>query len=220
MITMRKKIITLAFSLIALLSNAQDIKLPKPDMKQQSKSMVETLKTRHSVREFNPSKKLTNQELSNLCWAACGVARDANHRTAPTARNLQEIRLFVFTQKAVYEYDAKANTLKKKADGDHRSLMASNGGKGGFRQDFVMDAPVTLLMVIDYNIYGSEGEGAMMMGCVDAGNVSENINLYCQSVGLATVPRATHDKDGIRKLLGFTDKQLPIMNNPVGYEKK
>lgn len=59
----------------------------------------------------------------------------------------------------------------------------------------------------------------MRMGCVDAGNVSENINLYCQSVGLVTVPRATHDTDGIRKLLGFTDKQLPIMNNPVGYAK-
>lgn len=58
-----------------------------------------------------------------------------------------------------------------------------------------------------------------MMGCVDAGNVSENINLYCQSVGLATVPRATHDTDGIRKLLALTDNQLPIMNNPVGWPK-
>lgn len=217
---MKRNILTLIMALSAISMYAQDIKLPKPDMQQQSKSMVESLKTRHSVREFNSSKNLTNQELSNLCWAACGVARDANHRTAPTARNLQEIRLFVFTQKAVYEYDAKSNTLKKKADGDHRSLMASNGGNGGFRQDFVMDAPVSLLMVIDFDIYGSQNEQAMQMGCVDAGNVSENINLYCQSVGLATVPRATHDKDGIRKLLGFTSKQLPIMNNPVGYEKK
>lgn len=189
-------------------------------MKQSSKSMVETLMTRHSVREYNTNKNLSNQELSNLCWAACGVTRDGNHRTSPTARNLQEIRLFVFTQKAVYEYDAKANILKKKANGDHRKLMASNGGNGGFSQEFVMDAPVTLLMVIDFDIYGSQNEGAMQMGCVDAGNVSENINLYCQSVGLATVPRATHDREGIRKLLGLTSKQLPIMNNPVGYEKK
>lgn len=217
---MKNNILIIAFALFTLTSFAQDIKLPKPDMKQQSKSVVEALKTRHSVRDFNSAKKLTNQELSNLCWAACGTARDTNHRTAPTARNLQEIRLFLFTQKAVYEYDAKANILKKKVDGDHRSLMASNGGNGGFRQDFVMDAPVSLLMVIDYELFGSQNEQAMQMGCVDAGNVSENINLYCQSVGLATVPRATHDKDGIRKLLGFTDKQLPIMNNPVGYEKK
>lgn len=216
---MKKNILTFTLSILASMSYAQDIKLPEPNMKQQSATMIEALKTRHSVRNFDASKELSAQELSNLCWAACGIVRDGKHRTAPTARNLQEIRLFAFTKAGVYEYDAKANTLVKKVDGDHRALMASNGGNGGFRQEFVMDAPVTLLMVIDFDLYGSQGEGAMMMGCVDAGNVSENINLYCQSVGLATVPRATHDKDGIRQLLGFTDKQLPIMNNPVGYEK-
>lgn len=217
---MKKNLLALTLALFASTTFAQDIKLPEPNIKQQSLTVVEALKTRHSVRNFDASKLLSNQELSNLCWAACGIVRDGNHRTAPTARNLQEIRLFAFTKVGVYEYDAKANTLAKKADGDHRNLMASNGGNSGFRQDFVMDAPVTLLMVIDYDLYGSQGEGALMMGCVDAGNVSENINLYCQAVGLATVPRATHDKDGIRKLLGLTNKQLPIMNNPVGYEKK
>lgn len=216
---MKTLLLNVAFLASAGTAFAQDIKLPEPDMKQYSMSVVEALQTRHSVRSFDKARDFTNQELSTLCWAACGVARDSEHRTAPSARNLQEIRLFAFTKTAVYEYDAKANTLVKKADGDHRNLMASNGG-GGFSQNFVMDAPVTLLMVIDYDIFGSKDEGATMMGCVDAGNVSENINLYCQAVGLATVPRATHDKAGIRKLLGLTDNQLPIMNNPVGYEAR
>lgn len=74
-------------------------------------------------------------------------------------------------------------------------------------------------MVIDFELFGSQNDQALMMGCVDAGNVSENINLYCESVGLVTVPRATMDVAGIRKLLGLSDKQLPIMNNPVGYGK-
>ena len=87
-------------------------------------------------------------------------------------------------------------------------------------QAFAKEAPVTLLMVIDFNLIGTKNERTIMMGCVDAGNVSENINLYCQSVGLATVPRATHDTDGIRKLLALTDNQLPIINNPVGWPKK
>lgn len=217
---MKKILLVPVLTLFASAVLAQDIKLPEPDTQQQSMTVVEALKTRHSVRRFDPSKELTNQQLSNLCWAACGIVRDGKHRTAPTARNLQEIRLFAFTKAGVYEYDAKANTLAWKADGDHRNLMATNGADGSFTQDFVNDAPVTLLMVIDFEIYGSQNEGALMMGCVDAGNVSENINLYCQSVGLATVPRATHDKDAISKLLGLSDKQLPIMNNPVGYEKK
>lgn len=217
---MKKNLLTISLALFSFAVSAQDIKLPEPDVNQQSMTVVEALKTRHSVRNFDSTKDLSHQELSNLCWAACGIVRDGNHRTSPTARNLQEIRLFAFTKSAVYEYDAKSNTLIMKVEGDNRDLMVSNGGNGGFRQDFVMDAPVTLLMVIDYDMYGSQGEGALMMGCVDAGNVSENINLYCQSVGLATVPRATHDKEGIRKLLGFSEKQLPIMNNPVGYEKQ
>lgn len=214
---MKKIALSLAASFAAIASFAQDIKLPAPDFSQKSTSVVEALKTRHSTREFDSTKELSIQQLSNLCWAACGVSRDAEHRTAPTARNLKEIRLFAFTKSAVYEYDAKANTLVQKVSGDHRALLA--GVKGGFSQDFVLDAPVSLLMVIDFDLFGSQDEKAVMMGCVDAGNVSENINLYCESVGLATVPRATHDTDGIRKLLDFTDKQLPIMNNPVGYAK-
>lgn len=216
---MRTLLLSAAFIASACTSLAQDIKLPAPDMKQQSMTVVEALQTRHSVRSFDTTKDLTNQQLSNLCWAACGMSRDAEHRTAPTAMNKKEIRLFAFTKTAVYEYDANANTLVKKADGDHRKLMASNGG-GGFSQNFVMDAPVSLLMVIDFDKFGRNNQQALLMGCVDAGNVSENINLYCQAVGLVTVPRATHDKAAISKLLGFTDNQLPIMNNPVGYEGK
>lgn len=219
---MKKNLLIIVSSLIAAVASAQDIKLPAPDMGQKSSSVVEALKTRHSVRSYDAKKELSNQELSNLCWAACGMTRDDNHRTAPTAMNRQEVRLFAFTKDAVYEYDAKANTLVRKADGDHRDLIAGSGsnpanGKKGFRQDFVMDAPVSLVMVIDYEIFGKQDDKAVMMGCVDAGNISENINLYCQSVGLVTVPRATMDIDGIRKLLGFTEKQLPVMNNPVGY---
>lgn len=197
---------------------AQDVvNLPKPDMKAKSMSVVEALRTRHSVREY-ATTRLTNQQLSNLCWAACGVSRDNDHRTAPSALNKKEIRLYVFTEKAVYEYEPVANRLNVKAKGDCRSLMA--GGKAGFKQVFAQEAPVSLLMVIDLERFGQQSEQAIRMGCVDAGNVSENINLYCQSVGLATVPRATMDTEGIRALLKLSDKQIPIMNNPVGWPKK
>ena len=213
---MKKFLLSIASLATVTLANAQDINLPAPDFSQASTSTIEALKTRHSVRSFT-DKELTNQQLSNLCWAACGQSRDAQHITAPSAMNRQEIRLFVFTKNGAYEYDAKGNKLVKKADGDQRSLIA--GGKQ-FKQDFVMDCPVSLLMVIDFEKFGSQDDNAIRMGCVDAGIVSENINLYCQSVGLATVPRATHDTEGLKALLGLNDKHLPILNNPVGFEKK
>lgn len=195
----------------------QAISLPRPNMKAKSLTVTEALSTRHSVRQFDTTP-LTLQQLSDLCWAACGESRNNDYRTAPSARNKKEIRLFVFTEKGVYEYDAVANSLTQKADGDHRELIT--GSANGYKQAFAKEAPVTLLMVIDFNLIGTKNERTIMMGCVDAGNVSENINLYCQSVGLATVPRATHDTDGIHKLLALTDNQLPIINNPVGWPKK
>ena len=209
---MKRTTMTLVAAMTAMSSMAQDIKLPEPNMKQKSMSVVEALATRHSVREYS-QQQLTKQQLSDLCWAAFGKTRDNQHRTAPTAMNKKEIRLYVFDAQGVYEYQAVENTLKQVAKGDNRKLMAAG-------QDFAAQAPVSLLMVIDFDLFGSQGEHALLMGCVDAGNVSQNINLYCQAVGLCTVPRATMDEAGIRKLLKLTDKQKPIMNNPVGFPKK
>lgn len=210
---MKRILFSSLFAALACTASAQDIALPAPNIDRGSKSVVETLATRHSVREFS-ERALTEAQLSDLCWAANGVARDADHRTAPSAMNRKEIRLFVFTAEGVYEYLANENILKQKAKGDHRALVA---GTKQFSQDFAAKAPVSLVMVIDFERFGNHDERAVMMGCVDAGNVSENINLYCESVGLCTVPRATMDVDGIRTLLGLSQEQLPIMNNPVGW---
>ncbi len=206
-----KHLILIAMLMGTMAVNAQDIQLPSPDMKQNSMSMIETLAKRHSVREF-ANKELSVQELSNLCWAACGQSRDDEHITAASAMNRQEVRLFVFDKNAVYEYLAKQNILKKVADGDKRALVAGP-------QEYVLEAPVSLVMVIDYDKFGMYDDHIVTMCCVDVGNVSENVNLYCESVGLATVPRGTMDAKAISELLGLNDKQVPVLNNPVGWPK-
>ncbi len=190
--------------------NAQDINLPAPDLTQQSMPVVEALATRHSVREYS-NKELTIQEISNLCWAACGQSRDAEHITAASAMNRQEVRLFVFCKDGVYEYLAHQNLLKHCVDGDHRSIVAGP-------QESVLTAPVMLVMVIDFDKFGMpRNEHIERMCSVDVGNVSENVNIYCQSVGLATVPRGTMDGNAIKELLGLGDQQIPVLNNPVGW---
>lgn len=209
--------LTACLSVTALIAQAQDIKLPAPNLKKTTKSVMQTLATRHSVRQFS-NKELSKQDISDLCWAACGTTRGGQFRTAPTARNKQEIRLYVLTAQAAYEYDAQANTLKEIAKDDHRALLANNGTQGkGINQDFVNQAPVCLVMVIDLDLLGGNSQQTLMMGCVDAGNVSENVNLYCEAAGLVTVPRATMDVKGLRQLLKLNERQIPIMNNPVGY---
>ncbi len=197
--------------MVAMTINAQDINLPAPDLNQKSLSTVEALATRHSVREY-ADKELSIQEIANLCWAACGESRDNEHITAASAMNKQEVLLYVFLKDGVYQYVAHGNILKKVADGDNRALVAGP-------QDFVKEAPVCLVMVVDYGIFGGSDEHAKVMTGVDVGNVSENINLYCQAVGLATVPRGTMNAEGIVKLLGLSASQVPVLNNPVGWPK-
>jgi len=61
------------------------------------KPLMQVLKDRKSSREFS-SEKLPLQVLSNMLWAAFGINRpDSGKRTAPSARNWQEIDIYVAT---------------------------------------------------------------------------------------------------------------------------
>lgn len=207
-----KKFITLCLVAICSCINAaaQEISLPTPNLKRGS-AFMKTLSERKSQREFSETK-LDKQDLADLLWAAIGKSREDGKLTAPTAKNKQEIRLFVFAKDMVTEYQPQTHTMKAVLLGDYRALVA-----GG--QAFAASAPVSLVIVADMEKFGADNERARMMVCVDAGIVCQNINLFCASAGLATVPRATMDTAGIQKLLGLSEKQIPVMNNPVGYVK-
>lgn len=205
-----KKLFLAVAAFIALSASAQDFSLAQPS-KNRGLDIMQTFAQRQSNREFS-SKELSDQDLSDLLWATMGQNRDNGKLTAPSCQNKQEIRLLVFSKDGVSEYIPSTHSLKKLADGDHRSLVAG-------RQDFVLQAPVSLVMVADMDKFGSKDERAMMMVSVDAGIVSENACVAAAGLGLVTVPRASMDADGIKKLLGFNDNQILIMNNPVGYAK-
>lgn len=209
---MKKLSLVTTFLLMGISCFAQTTKLPTPDMKRQTISVMETYKQRKSVREYS-AKALSEQDLSDLLWAAQGQNREDGHLTSPTAMNRQEIRLYVFTEKSVSLYDPQANILTQVASGDHRGIMASG-------QDFVKNAPVVLLMVADMDKFRSNNQHAQWMVAVDTGIVCENINLFCSAAGLCTVPRGTMDSKAISTLLGLNDNQIPLINNPVGYPSK
>lgn len=208
---MKHLLLSAALLLLSSLAVAQTA-LPAPAKNKKTATMMEALANRQSVREYS-NKELSQQELSDLLWAACGVNRKDGKLTAPTAMNKQEIRVFVFTAKGVSEYLPQTNQLVERAQGDHRDIVAGS-------QAFAKGAPVSLVLVADLDKFGSSAQSAQLMAAVDTGIVSENINLYCAAVGLCTVPRGTMDQAAIRKLLGLKETQIPLINNPVGYPAK
>lgn len=205
-----KKLLSMATALLfCAVCNAQTTQLPPPELTV-GRPLMETLAKRHSERTFS-SRPIDMQTLGNMLWAAVGVNRkDEGKRTNPTAMNRQEISVYVFTADGVSLYDPLTHSLNRIVEGDHRALVAS-------RQEFVMQAPVSIVFVGDYGKMGIPGDHSKMMVAVDAGIACQNLNLFCASVGLATVPRATMEGEAIRQLLNLDGMQEPIMNNPVGY---
>lgn len=191
--------------------SAQNIKLPEPD-KNVSMTLYQALQQRKSVREYS-TKDIDDMKLSQLLWAAVGINRPDGHLTAPTAVNAQDITVYVCRKDGAYLYVAKDNTLQKVSDKDLRKSVAS-------AQAFAAEAPISLVIVTDNAKFrGGSTNGPTISGAIDAGYVSQNIDLACEALGLCTVPRATMDKDALKKELKLTDSQNPILNHPVGYKK-
>jgi nitroreductase len=199
----------LAASLAAGTSAPTAIDLPTPQ-KTGGMPVMEALSKRATSRAFD-SPDLSAQQLSNLLWAAFGVNRPDGKRTAPSAMNFQETDVYVLLKQGAYVYDAKANRLNQVLSEDVRPL-------GGV-QDFVKDAPVTLVYVADLAKMrsGLEKDGT---ASIDVGFISQNVYLYCASEGLATGVRLMVDRDALAKRLGLRPDQKIIAAQSVGLPKK
>ena len=188
------------------------IKLLEPD-KTLDVSLMQALSDRASQREF-ADKQLSLEDLSSLLWAANGVNREDGKRTAPSAVNAQDIDIYVCMASGAYLYDAKQSQFTRITTEDLRPAVC---GKQP------MEAPVFLVMVADISRYpeglASQRQLVESFAAMDAGYVSQNICLYCAAAKLATVPRASMDKDALAKALNLKDTQILILNNPVGYMK-
>ncbi|MBP5503452.1 MAG: nitroreductase family protein [Bacteroidales bacterium] len=194
-----------------LFVSAQNVKLPEPD-KNVSMTLYQALQQRKSVREYS-TKDIDDMKLSQLLWAAVGINRPDGHLTAPTAVNAQDITVYVCRKDGAYLYVAKDNTLQKVSDKDLRKSVAS-------AQAFAAEAPISLVIITDNAKFrGGSTNGPTISGAIDAGYVSQNIDLACEALGLCTVPRATMDKEALKKELKLTDSQNPILNHPIGYKK-
>jgi SagB-type dehydrogenase family enzyme len=212
---MKSFILSVAFLTIASLSCSagdKDIKLPKHNLSGIKTTVEQTFNLRHSVREFD-SREISNQDLSNILWAANGINRADGKRTAPSAMNRQEVDMYVVNKDGIYFYDAKEEALVLKASGDYRNLAAG-------RQAFAKSAPLHILLSGDLSKLGHGGDAqAKNMCAVDVGIVTENICLFCAAANIGVVPRATMDIAALKTLLKLDDNQMLIMNTTIGYFK-
>lgn len=201
------------FTLLAILSflriEAQNIQLPQPQ-KTGGKPLMEALNDRKSSREFDTTKDLSLQTLSNLLWAAWGYNRE-NKRTAPSSRDKQEITIYVFLVKGTYRFDARMNRLDLINKQDLRKMTGE--------QDFVAKAPLNLVFVADMQkISGKNKEDAIAAIYANTGFIAQNVYLFCTSDNLNCVVRAMINRQALAKELGLKDSHQITLAQTIGYK--
>jgi len=204
-----KNVILFVLALTAMSSvQAQEvISLPQPEVNKLSMTLGQALQQRRSERQYS-DKEISLQTLSTLLWAACGVSDQKTGKiTAPSAINMQDVKVYVCAKDGVCLYNAKANTLTKVSDKDLRQAIAG-------RQAFAKAAPISLVLV---STKDSDRAPNDKFGAMDAGYVSQNIYLACTALGLKTVARATMDFDTLKRELNLADTSYLELNHPIGY---
>ena len=202
---------TICFYITSPAQEIKSIQLPAPQ-KDIGKPLMQVLNARQSTRSFT-TKQLPMQDISNLLWAAFGINRtDEGKRTAPSARNWQDIDIYVFLPEGVYIYSAKDNKLEQISRDDLRGMAGV--------QDFVKTAPLNLVYVSDQSkMEKSSNEDKMMYSGADAGFIAQNVYLYCSSQDLGVVVRAMVDKKALAEKLNLKPGQVIVLAQTIGYKK-
>ncbi len=200
------------FTAMTFAEELKPIQLMKPQL-DGGKPLMKALKDRSSSRSFG-KEKLSSQVLSNLLWAAFGINRpDAGKRTAPSARNWQEIDVYVAMADGLYLYEAKNHMLRPVLSRDIRPMTG--------KQDFVKDAPVNLIYVADFSkMSDATKDDKVLYSAADTGFISQNVYLFCSSEGLAAVVRGSIDREALAKAMKLRQDQKVILAQTVGYPKK
>ncbi len=209
---MKKMITFITLLVVSGALIAEDITLPKPQ-KSGGMPLMSALNQRKTSRNFT-RKELSNQQLSNLLWAAWGINRDSGKRTAPSAVNWQEIDIYVTLRSGSYRYDAVNHQLIEISKKDIKQFTGT--------QSFVDVAAVNLVYVADYEKMSSRmsKKAKKYYSWGDTGFISQNVYLYCASEGLGTVVIGMVERDQLRPYLSLRENQHIVLTQSVGYTEE
>ncbi len=160
--------------------------------------LMEAINARQSGRRYNPEHKVDDQTLSEILWVAWGVNTHGK-RTIPTARNRQNMGLYVISPEGCWRYNAQDNCLEKVSDENLIPLCE--------QQSFVKNAPLHLLYTAVDDRWGRS----------HVGSAYQNVYLYATSKGMNTVVRGMIDTAALTAALPLPEGQIVIAHQTIGY---
>ncbi|MBD3375945.1 SagB/ThcOx family dehydrogenase [candidate division KSB1 bacterium] len=193
-----------------------NIKLPDPQLDLDF-PLMKALASRRSTRRWSDTP-VSEQDLSNLLWAACGMtkpgnARTKSKRTAPSACNSQEIRVYVLLKNGVFLYHEEPHELIHMLAEDLREHIGT--------QKIMKSAPMGLVFVADLSRmtspYVRNKEAQRFSAWVDTGYISQNVYLYCAAANLGSVVLGLVDRDKLHALMQLQDHEKIVLTQIVGH---
>ena len=223
-------LITLCFLLFTLYFsmevNAQmKIKLPKPRLGG-GISLSEALNKRKSWRNFS-HQALKLEEVSQILWSAGGKRLDTvtgATRVYPSAGATYPLEIYLVVgengvenlEEGVYLYNWKDNSLEKTLNKDIREDLAH----ACLGQSFIAEAPVSVAIVAEYErTTGYYGKRGIQYVHMEVGNVTQNLHLVAEELGLGTVIVGAFSDLGVKNVLGLPKNFEPLAIMPMGYKK-
>lgn len=191
------------------------IQLPEPQ-KELPFPLMKALENRRSIRKWKDAP-INEQDLSNLLWAACGITKNKygnvkSKRTAPSACNSQEIRVYVLMESGVFLYHEEGHALMEIAATDIREHIGT--------QKLIKSAPMGLVFVADLSRMTSpflkNKEAQRFCAWVDTGYISQNVYLYCAASGLGTVALSLVNRDELHQRMQLQEHEKIVLTHAVG----
>lgn len=204
-------------------TDIRPIKLPAP-LFDRCGTVFDALKKRRTSRAIN-DKKISQQMLSDILWAAEGVNRKQGPfggpgLTAGSASNSQEITIYAALAKGIYLYEPHGHKLIPVLTGDYRALAI---GKG--QEPVGAIAPVRLIYVVDIDKFKNAGfqepglynaEIQKSYYFVDTGLIAQNVYLAAAALGLASWFHNCN-KPEITRVFNLKPNQRPLFGQTIGY---
>lgn len=194
------------------------VALPAP-RRESGCAVEQALRDRRSVRAFGMGGVLTQEELSQLLWAAQGVTSPEGLRTAPSAGALYPLELYVATGRVrelsagLYHYVPADHRLLTTMSVDVRAELAA----AAYGQSWVGHAAVVIVFAAaakrTTRKYGHRG---LRYTHIEVGHAAQNVLLQAGSLGLVGTPVGAFDDERVAATLNLAAGEEPLYLLPLG----
>jgi SagB-type dehydrogenase family enzyme len=181
-------------------------------------SVEQCIYQRRSMRGFR-DRKLTENELGQLLWAAQGITAADGKRAVSSAGALYPLQLYAVCgnvgglTNGVYRYDQGHHELLLVAHGHQREKLV-DAARG---QEWIASAPAVICIAAAFERttvkYGNRGRGYVYM---EAGHAAESLMLQAVALGLAATMVGAFGDNAVKHLLHLAPNETPLCLLPVG----